>query len=186
MDEKRPTVANSYFARGLIVAVAVLIVVGLGVAAFDITRGTESISGSADSSTFLSDWTQTTVQIAATPNPPPAQVSQIAGAPSRLPAALGNFLLNAGRAGHTALSWTFTEARGSPTNLEIEIVFQLQFEVGAVVTHDTFTVFLETQAVVVGAALTFSIYWDSGAVGGTTFETETEVAEACVAVGACP
>jgi hypothetical protein len=167
-------------------ALGVLLAVGIVSAAFVIAPTSSGAGGQTNGSTFMTHWQQTEVRSGATPNPVPGAVSLAVATPTRLGGASGSLRLNAAVAAHEAVEWTFTESVGATTNQELEVAFAVEYTVGVVFHNATLTAFLESQAAAIGATLTFNIYWDSGAAAGITFVSESEISQACSAVGVCP
>lgn len=166
--------------------VGLALAAGTAAAGFVVLHGTGSATGVQNGSVFLTDWQQTGVLPGATPNPVPLLVGLTVTAPVRLPAATTALVLDAAVAGHEALEWSFSESVGMPSNKEVEIAFSLHYDVGVAVHSVTLTAFVETQAVAITAALTFTLYWDSGATTGVSFTAEEQISQACSAVGTCP
>jgi hypothetical protein len=168
------------------IALIVLLAVGMVSAVFVITTSTGAIRGQSNGSTYLTHWQQTAVSSAATPNPLPAAVSLTVATPTRLAGVSASLRLDPADAAHQAVEWTFTESVGVPVNQEIEVAFAIEYTAGAVSHSVAVTAFLESQAAAIGGALTFNIYWDAGAAAGITFESESEISQACTAIGSCP
>jgi hypothetical protein len=168
------------------VAVVLLVSVGIVSASFVLQSNSGHAGGVENGSVFLKNWQQTGALSSATPAPVPALVGLTASAPTRLPAAAASFGLDAGVNGHQALEWTFSESVGILVNQEIEVSFNVQYSIGATAHTTTVTAYLESQAATIGAPLSFNFYWDTGAATGITFTTESEISQACSAVGTCP
>jgi len=167
--------------------VAFLACLGVVSAGFVILNSAPGAAGGTENgSVFLTDWQQTGVVSSATPAPVPGRVSVSVAAPSRLPALGGSWQLDAGVAGNQALEWTFTEAVGILTDQEIEVAFTLQYTVGTTAHTVTITAYFESQAVAIVGVLAYNLYWDAGAATGITFGAESEISQACAAVGTCP
>jgi hypothetical protein len=169
-----------------VLSVGVLLSSGALAVSLTIINTSGGAGGVENGSLFLTHWQQTGVLSALTPNPVPPRASVVVATPTRLPGASGSLSLDPAVAGDQALEWTFTESVALPINEEVEIAFDVQYTVGAVPHTATATVFLESQAVAIGAPLTFNLYWDTGAPGGATFGAESEISQACTGVGACP
>ena len=168
------------------VGVAVVLTAGAVTAGFTIGASTGGAGGVHDGSSFLTDWQQNAVLSSVTPNPAPTAASTAVAAPTRLAGASGAFALDPAVAGDLSVEWTFTEATGMPPSQEIELSFGVQYVIGGV-SHDvTGTVYLESQAAAIPAALTFDFYWDAGVTVGATFAIESQISQACGAVGTCP
>lgn len=155
-------------------------------ASLTVASTTGGAGGVQDGSAFMIHWQQNGVASAAIPNPVPGAASQAVVTPTRLPGAGLSFRLNAAVVGHQAVEWSFTESVGMPVNQEVEIAFAVQYSVGGVSHSGGGMVYLESQAAAIGAAVTYNFYWDSGAAAGITFGAETEISQACSAVGTCP
>jgi hypothetical protein len=172
----------------IVLAVA-LTTTGLGMAAglgLQILKGAgETGQGSQVSEQGLAYWGWASTVIGAVPAPVPAAVSHAVATPTRLPRLLGtSYTLNAGVAGQTAVVWTFTEATTAPRSTE----FVITFVDGVGGATSTILAYLETGARAVPAALTFSFYWDSGAIApaGLEISSMTATVQVCSAVGVCP
>ncbi len=170
----------------LAVIVVAGIAVGTGTAAFVVQSGSGSAGGVQTGSQFLMHWQQTGVISATTPDPVPALASVAVALPTRLTAASSSFALDAATAGHEAVEWVFSETAGIATSQEIEVAVQVTYTVGTVAHSVAVEAYLETQVAAIGETLTFDLYWDSGAATGVTFASETEISQACSAVGSCP
>lgn len=168
------------------VGLVALLAVGVVSAAFVIQSSSGGAGGVQSGLAFLAHWQQTGVESSATPTPRPAALSAIAAAPTRLAAAATSYLMDAATSGDEAVEWVFTESVGITPNQEIEVQFAVQYTVGAATHTSTGTVYLESQTVAPGAALTFDLYWDTGAATGVTLLSESEISQACSSVGTCP
>ena len=167
-------------------AVAVLAAAGLVLGALAIHGNAGAATGESNSATWLADFEETGVLSSTTPIEVPAPLSLLPAAPTRLPGVLTSYRLNGGVGGHEAVEWTFSERVGIPANQELEIAFAVQYEVGGVGYTAAVTVYAESQAAVLAAALTFDLFWDAGAAAGITFASESEIVQPCSGVGACP
>jgi hypothetical protein len=173
-----------------------LLAVGLGAillttawaaaAGIRIVPSTETWAGLQSPTEELNDWKETGAVLSVTPTPKPAALGTAAGAPTRLAAAAAGYLLDAGTAGDTALAWSFSEAVGLGTNLEIELDFTIHWTRGGTAEASTLTVYVETQATAIGAAVVFTFYFDAGAATGILFASEYALSQSCATVGACP
>jgi hypothetical protein len=168
---------------GLVVA---LFAIGTVSAAFVIQNSTGAAGGVQNGSAFLAHWQQTGVVSSATPVPVPAALSTVAATPTRLPNGAIPYRMDAAARGDPAVEWIFSETTGIAVNQEIEIDFDVEFTLGGATHTATGSVYLESQAAAIGAALTFDLYWDSGAATGITFVSESQISQACAAVGTCP
>lgn len=157
-----------------------------GAVSLRITSSTETSVGLVSPTDFLAHWQQTGSLAAVTIAPLPPRLSLAVATPTRLPGVAANRGVNFGVAGHLALEWTFQESAGTPVNVEIEIAFTVHYLVGATATTFARTVYVETQAASPTAAITFSIFWDSGHATGVTFVSQVEISQVCSAVGTCP
>ncbi|MGA8543322.1 MAG: hypothetical protein WB947_07305 [Thermoplasmata archaeon] len=172
---------------GLVAAVIVLIA-GAGVVAASLTVLSTSgaASGVHHPTAFLTHFQETGTLSAATPNPVPARASLTAAAPSRLGAGSAAYLIDAGVVGHEAVEWTFSETVGMAVNAEIEIALTVEYTQGAATHTTTTTVYVESQAAAITGTHAFDLYWDAGVAAGITLESESQISQACTAVGACP
>jgi hypothetical protein len=168
------------------IAIAAVVAVGVVSAGFVVKGNSGNAGGEQNPTGFLTHFQQTGVFSTVTPNPIPAVLSTVVTLPTRLPAASTAYLLDAGVAGDEAAEWTFSESPGILLNQEMEISFTVQDEVGAATHTFTTAVFVESQAVALGAALTFDVYWDAAAAAGVTLVSETQIGQGCSAVGTCP
>lgn len=168
-----------------VIAVAAL-ATGIATAAFVIQTGSGGAGGVQTGSQFLMHWQQTGVISATTPNPAPARASVTVTAPTRLPAGSTSYSLDAAVAGDQSVEWVFSETTGIAANEEIEVALEITYTVGAVAHAVTVQVYFESQATALDATLTFDLYWDSGVATGVTFGSETQISQACSAVGTCP
>jgi hypothetical protein len=166
--------------------VAAIAIGGVGVGAFALHANSGSASGVQNPAAALTHFQETGVLASATPTPVPVVLSLVGTLPTRLPGVATTFLLNTGVGGHQAVEWTFSESVGILTSQEIELRFSIQYDVGALAQTATVTAFVETQLGALVGALVFTLYWDSGATTGDTFVSESEIAEACTAIGTCP
>jgi hypothetical protein len=166
--------------------IAVLVVTGLVAGSLVVSGNTGTGGGVQSPASFLAHFQETGVLAATTPAPVPVVLSAVLAAPSRLPAAGGAYLADAGVAGHLAIEWTFSETVGIAISQELEVSLNLEYDVGAVTHTSSLTVYAETQAVAIGGTLTFDLYWDAGAATGITFVSQAEIVQACAAVGTCP
>lgn len=155
-------------------------------AAFQVTHSSETASGTQNAADFLTHFPTVGTAFTATPLPVPALLSSTAGAPTLLPAAAASWMLNTGVAGHEAWDWGFSETVGIATSTEIELRFQVTYEVGATTLSYSATAYVETQAAAIGANLAFTVYWDGGATTGVTVLSQLEISQVCGSVGACP
>ena len=169
----------------LLVAIAAVGVL-VGAASFEVTRSTETESGVRTTTEFLTHFQQYGAATTTTPRVVPAVLSAVVTAPTRLPARSANYMVNAGVSGHDAGEWVFHETTGIALNTEIELRFQVSYEVGTVAHTFTATEYLETQAAALTGTLTFDLFWDSGAATGITVLSQLELSQVCNAVGTCP
>jgi hypothetical protein len=181
----RPRV-DSRSAGLLAVAIGLVLCAGVVAASLSIQENSGGAGGVQNPTGFLTQFQETGVLAAATPNPLPVQLSAIFGAPTVLAAASSAYLTDAGTAGDAAVAWTFSETVGIATHLEIEVELSVEYLVGAVTHTTASTVFVESQATAIGATLTFTLYWDAGAPTGITFVSESQIGQECSAVGVCP
>jgi hypothetical protein len=168
------------------IALTALLCAGLVSASFVIQSGNGGASGVQNQTAFLTHWQQTSVVGSVTPNPAPATLSLSSAAPTRLPGGSRSYTLDAAAAGNTALEWTFSETVGIQVNQELEIAVTVNYTLAAVSHTAVVTVFVESQAAAPRGTLTFNAYWDSGVATGITFTSESEISQACAAVGSCP
>jgi hypothetical protein len=182
------TRAATYRPGGWAVVALIAMVVGTGVVAGALViRSTASdVGGIQNPATALADFQETGVLSATTPRVLPTILSALAAHPTRLAAVGTPYLLNTGTIGNLAIEWTFSESVGILANFEVELAYDVQYDVAATLHTATGTVYLETQAIVPGGALTFELYWDSGSAAGVTFVSESEIGQGCSAVGTCP
>jgi hypothetical protein len=173
---------------GWLVAAALVIVavVALASAAYVIQSNAGAASGVQNGSAFLTHWQQTGVQSTTTPTPAPTAASTVAGTPTRLPGAGASYRLNPATPGDPAVEWVFTESTGIGTDLEVEVAYNVQYTLNGVAETASGTVYLESQATALAANLVFDLYWDSGATTGVALGIESEISQACSAVGSCP
>jgi hypothetical protein len=170
----------------VLAALAIVAVVGIATAAYVIQSNSGAAGGVQNGSAFLSHWQQTAVVSTTTPARVPAALSTTVGAPTRLPATSTPYRVDAATAGDPAAEWVFVESTGIGLNLEIEVEYTVQYTLGAVAHTASGTVYLESQAAAPGADLTFELYWDSGSAAAIELVTESEISQACSAVGSCP
>ncbi len=173
---------------GFALAIGVLLLSTAFVAAASLRIGssTESFGGQESPTSYLADWEETGAGPSATPAPVPAELSASMAAPTRLASVATSYLVNAGTADHTALAWSFTQATGLATNLELELAFTLHWTNDGTAETGSVTVYVETQAAAIGAALAFTLYFDAGAATGIVFVSQYELTQSCSAVGTCP
>lgn len=170
----------------LAIAAALVLTSGLVAASFVVHSTSGEAGGVRTPAEFLTDWQQTGVASSVTPAPVPVALSSAVGAPTRLPMAAASFALDAGVAGHSALEWTFSETVGMAVNQEVELAFVIHYAVGGVPDTVSLTLYVESQATAIAAALTFDLYWDAGAAAGVAFVSESQISQGCVALGSCP
>ncbi len=170
----------------VVLTLTVVAVVGLVSAAFVIQSTSGSANGVQSGSAFLTHWQQTAVLSTATPFGALPELSTTAAAPTRLAAASAAYRLDAATARDVAVEWVFTESIGIGTNLEIEMVYSVAYTLAGTTHTVSGTAYLESPATAPGVADTFDLYWDAGVATGVTFGAESEISQACSAVGACP
>lgn len=129
-------------------------------------------------------WVWSASQIGNMPKNVPPALSTSSAAPTQLPASSSSFRINPANAGNTSVRWTFTETTAGPGSTELE----LRFTAGLTRAAMTITVYLETHPGVLRVALTYSIYWDAGAVepSGITVQTMQVNVLVCAGIGLCP
>jgi hypothetical protein len=129
-------------------------------------------------------WAWEAAQIWNIPSPVPGAVSGTSTAPTVLPAATASFRIDPAKAGNVSVRWEFQETTAAPVSTELE----LRFTDGLSQTAVHVTVYLETRAAAIGAALVFYLYWDAGAYGpsGVNVQTMQVTVLVCTAVGHCP
>ncbi|MCI4366053.1 MAG: hypothetical protein L3K10_08395 [Thermoplasmata archaeon] len=169
--------------------VAMLIIAGSWVmaASFAIQNGTtETGSGAYHGTAAIAYWTETAVGVGTQPGVLPAVLSGTAGTPTVLAGAATNYAVNAPTLNDIAHFWKFSEATTAPINTEVEL--QLTISTGAVPVITAVIVYVETQAVAPGSAITFTLYYDLGSPssGTITLNAVTQISQQCAAVGTCP
>ncbi len=176
------------FAALASIAAGLFLLATVAAAAVSLTIGhsNETFAGEENPTTFLTHWQETGSLQGTTPRPAPTVLSVASATPTVLPTANTAYLVATGAAGDEAAEWTFQETSGIAANLEIELQFTVHDTVGGTAASHAYTVYVETQAVAVGGALTFTLYWDGGATTGVTLVSQYEVSQACVGVGTCP
>lgn len=155
-------------------------------ASLRIVSSSESFGGQESPTSYLADWEETGAAPSTTPTPVPTELSATMAAPTRLATAATSYVVNDGTAGHTALAWSFTQATGLATNLELELSFTLHWTNAGTAETGSVTVYVETQAAAIGAALAFTLFFDAGAATGIVFVSQYELTQSCSAVGTCP
>lgn len=149
--------------------------------------GNEAASGSFETTSSISWWTQASVGLSSTPSPVPTSlVSTTATSPQVLAAAGQAYSLNAGTVGDVAHYFKMTESTGAPTSTELEIVFSIS--TGTVPTVTTATVFVESQSSSPTSAQTFTLYYDLGSAASASIVLNSvqQISEQCSSVGSCP
>lgn len=158
----------------------------VGGMALQISNSTETWVGVQAPAQFLTHWQQVGSETGVIPTLVPVLWSGVAGSPSRLPRTSGTARIDTVTAGDVAMVWVFHETAGIVPSTEIEISFQVQYQVGSASASRSTTVYIETQARAPAGTVTYTIYWDTGQRNGVTFVNQLEVAQACVAIGSCP
>jgi aryl-phospho-beta-D-glucosidase BglC (GH1 family) len=163
------------------------VVAGFGIAAsFTVTSG-PALAGSGEyhATTSIAWWSETDVGVSVQPTALPTTASATVGSPTVLVAGT-SYGVNAAVANDVAQYWKFSEATTVSVNTELEVSFTVSTGAGPTIT--TLTVYIETQAVAPGAAVTFGFYYDLGNAVTTTItlNSVTEISQQCSAVGTCP
>jgi len=156
----------------------------IGVATSILQGGSEQAQGAYVSEETPAFWNWSDTLLDAIPAVVPGAASTDVAAPTLLPAGGQSFVIDPSTAGHPGIRWQFQEATTAPQSTELE----LRFVAGLVNSAVHITVYLETQAVIPGAAVDYFLYWDAGtfASGSLSVETMQVVVLACASVGACP
>jgi len=155
-------------------------------ASFAVNQGAvETGSGAYHGTAALTYWTETTAGVT-TQAGTPAVLSAIMATPTVLPAAGISYGVNAPTLNDVTHFWKFTEATTSPVSTELELEFTVSS--GAVPVITLVTVYIQTQAVIPGTAVTFTLFYDLGSAssGTITLNSVTEISQQCGAVGTCP
>jgi hypothetical protein len=150
-----------------------------------VTHQTETFLGVQAPTQFLTHWQQVGSVPGTVPLPAPGVWSGNVATPSRLTRGSGAFAINPSTSGDLALVWYFNETPGITPQTEIELTFHIQYTVGTVTSLISITSYIESQRRALAGSLAFTIYWDSGALTGVTFDSQLEVAQACLAIGTC-
>lgn len=166
----------------LIVSAAVGTVVGAS-AQFG-AGATEKGQGAYVSESNPAYWVWQSTLLGTIPTPLPGLISLRAAAPTLLPVASTNYRIDAATVGNTSVVWQFQEATTAPHSTELE----LRFTAGLSGTAVKITGYVETRAVAILAALTFTFAWDAGAFapGVVTVESMQVSVLVCTAIGTCP
>jgi len=170
------------------IAVATLLgVVGgftLG-AATQVTKGpVENSQGAFVSQQGTVYWTWQATILMAIPTPVPAAASTVVTAPTGLPAGGTSWVINPSTAGAESVRWEFHEGTTTPASTELEF----RFVAGLNGPSSSIRVYLESQAAVPGATVTYYLYWDAGTFppASLTIESMQVTVLACTSVGHCP
>ncbi|MCI4345728.1 MAG: hypothetical protein L3K07_03095 [Thermoplasmata archaeon] len=145
----------------------------------------ETGEGAYASSSGVNGWTWLGVSYWTTPSPAPTQLSHTVGAPTVLGAASGSYTINAGTAGHAALSWNYTEQALLPISTEFEFTFKVG--TSALPSLSIVKAYIETQFLHL-FALNFDLFFDLGTGSSTSLPIDTiqVTVQQCSSVGTCP
>jgi hypothetical protein len=168
----------------LIVVIAASVVAGA--VSFRLTASAETAGGVETPTQFLTHWQQTASEAGTFPGFTPARLSANVLAPTRLPAGSARYSVNAGVRGDVAVLWVLTESTGMAVNTEIELSFVVHYLVGTTASAFTTTLYVETQATAIGANNIYTLYFDTGAATGISYQSQLEISQICLAVGTCP
>jgi hypothetical protein len=150
-----------------------------------ILHATETAEGAYASERTVPGWTWLGVSYWLTPSPAPAQLSHTVGTPTVLGGTAASYLVNAGTAGHAAISWNYTEEAVLPNSTE----FEFTFKVGTSDLGSTSVVkaYLETQLLHL-VALNFDLFFDLGTGSSTALPIDTlqVTVQQCSSNGTCP
>ncbi len=172
---------------GTIIAMLLLTMGWVVAVSFSIQSGTvETGSGMYHATSSLTYWTETSVGVGTQPGTLPTALSTTVGTPTVLAGAAANYAINPATLNDLTHFWKFTEATTAPVSTELELEFTVSTGAGPTIT--LVSVFVETQAATIGAAITFTLYYDLGsaASGTITLNAVTEISQQCGAVGTCP
>jgi len=172
---------------GTIIAMLLLTMGWVVAVSFSIQNGTvETGGGFYHGTSSLTYWTEASVGVGTQPGVLPTALSTTVGTPTVLAAAATNYAINAPTLNDLAHFWKFTEATTSPVSTELELEFTVSS--GAVPVITLVTVYIQTQAVIPGTAVTFTLFYDLGSAssGTITLNSVTEISQQCGAVGTCP
>ncbi|HYA58466.1 MAG TPA: hypothetical protein VEH57_08440 [Thermoplasmata archaeon] len=146
---------------------------------------TENGAGTFHPTAFLTYFAEARTGVTIITNAALAVLSPAVGTPTVLAGASASYGLNALTAGDATQYWVYTESTSAPVNTEIELEFWVS--TGVVPTVTQLTLYIETQAVAPGSALTFTLYYDLGspASGTITLNSAMVLAQQCPALGTC-
>jgi len=168
-----------------VAAVAGLVGAGTAIAAISVTHHVLTAVGSEVSETNLGWWTEWGLYTGTIPATVPPAGGSTAATPVVLAGTDTSYTIGTAVAGHQAVVFVFNESTAAPASTEIEIAFTVGIG-GAAST--TTTVYMESQATIPTASLTFDFYFDSGTTTATAIIVTSlgQVSQSCSAVGSCP
>lgn len=173
--------------RLLLVATVVALIAlvsGIALGAVTVSHKTQTGSGTSVGGGYLGYWKQVDADNLSTVPAGTTTLSTTVGAPTTLAAAATTYALNAATTGHAAFRWNMTESTSAPTSTELELMFKIV--TGATFAVTVLTVYVETRATALGAAVTFSLVYDEGSTTAPILDSALQISQQCTSVGQCP